>query len=70
MFKVLQDGKDATSISYSWPPGKGWNSCIFNSFEEAVCYAVNWCNFDPGFTRENPRIDITGYGNFVEIREI
>jgi len=43
-FAVYQSHKPATKHHHGFPSEEnGWDNCVFDSLEEAVKYAQNWC---------------------------
>ena len=49
---------------------KYWANHLFNTFEQALLYAEEWCGkFWRGDIRLNERVDISGFGDYIQIRE-
>ncbi len=71
MFKVYDNGKPATSATFSLMEGIGWDNCEFHTFNEAVAYVENWLGTLGNVSewKVNTPVDYTGYGDMIEIKE-
>ena len=70
MYQVFDNGQPADYGHYDVP--KSWGSSKFKIYQQAEDYARKWLgDFYSGVTlKPNKRIDYSGYGDYIEIREI
>lgn len=75
-YAVYDNGKLAVSANFPEAKDlKAWNKAVFDSFDEAISYAMKWLEVPETwgifhFPDGKPGIfDYSGYGDFIEIRE-
>ena len=69
MFQVFEDDKPADVTGF--PQLRSWKNSKFATFEEAQDYANDWLGEFGGIVLKlNEPQDYSGYGSFIEIREI
>jgi hypothetical protein len=73
-YEVYDSGKPASIIGFPGLKGKGWETNSFNNYKRALRYAINWLGAYSGYgdikLKLNVPYDYSGYGDFIEIREI
>lgn len=70
-YQVLDNNKPADCLNFK--VSKSWVNSSFNQFEKAESYALNWLDsYSPGVgvLRPNEPFHYSGYGDYLEIREI
>lgn len=73
-YRVYDNGKPADSTHHNLTRGIGWDCADFETLTEAQNYADNWLgNYATPLTfdlQPGKPIDYSGYGDYIEIREV
>ena len=50
---------------------QSWSNATFDTWEQAEAYVESWLGFFPvgGIMPLNTKVDYSGYGDYIEIRE-
>jgi hypothetical protein len=71
-YGVFDNDKPASSKGFPNLKGEGWATHLFTTYEEALGYAHDWLGeWGDGIALSlGKKVDYSGYGDTIEIREI
>ncbi len=74
-YGVFDNGRPASKSGFPEIKGTGWLNHIFDTYNDARRYAINWLGADGGYGdfedfKLNTPYDYSGRGDMIEIKEI